>query len=177
MMKQLGGLDAMFLHAENNNFPMHISSFSVYNPDTAPCDTVGFHDIVDLYRRKIETQLPILRSKLVTVPMNLDQPYWVEDPHFNIDLHTYHKTLTRNGSWDQLRELLADLHAQPLDRSHALWEVHVIDGIDSAMDVPKGCFGLFFKVHHAIMDGRTGMAIFTALHSLEPDQETMQCMR
>ncbi len=176
-MQQLGGLDSMFVHAEQKGLPMHISSFSVYDQTgsrqgdgtqrSQDSNRVDFQAIVDFYQNVISQKLPILRSKLVPVPMNLDQPYWAEDTDFNIDYHMRYTALPAPGGWDELCGLLAKLHSQPLDRQHPLWEAYVIDGLHTAMDVPEGCFGIFFKVHHAIMDGETGMAIFTALHSME----------
>lgn len=175
-MQQLGGLDSMFVHAEQNGLPMHISSFSVYNPAGSKQDgtqasqagnRVDFQAIVDFYQNVISQKLPVLRSKLVTVPLNLDQPYWAEDADFNIDYHLRYTALPAPGDWDELCGLLAKLHSQPLNRQHPLWEAYVIDGLHTAMDVPEGCFGILFKVHHAIMDGETGLAIFTALHSME----------
>jgi WS/DGAT/MGAT family acyltransferase len=176
-MQQLGGLDAVFVHAEQHGLPMHISSFSVYNPasatdkedsPTSPSgNRVNFRRIVDFYHSVISRELPILRSKLLCVPMNLDQPYWAEDEQFNIEYHMRYTALPAPGGWNELCHLLSTLHAQALNRNHPLWEVYVIDGLHTAMDVPEGCFGILLKVHHAIMDGATGMAIFTALHTMD----------
>ncbi len=180
-MKQLGGLDSLFVHAEQQGLPMHISSVSIYNPSTAepvtgptesgsrtiPSDRVHFNRIVKFYDKTIRNNLPILRSKLSQVPMNLDQPYWLEDKDFDVEYHMRYSALPAPGDWDTLCQHLANLHAQPLNRNVPLWEAHIIDGLHTAMDVPEGSFGVLFKVHHAIMDGETGMAIFTSLHSMD----------
>lgn len=176
-MQQLGGLDSIFVHAEQSGLPMHISSFSAYKPTDSGKDEqlhavgaenrVNFQAIVDFYQSVIRQKLPILRSKLISVPMNMDQPYWDEDADFDIDYHMRYTALPAPGDWGELCSLLGKLHAQPLSREHPLWEAYVIDGLHTAMDVPEGCFGILFKVHHAIMDGETGLAIFTALHSMD----------
>jgi WS/DGAT/MGAT family acyltransferase len=50
-----------------------------------------------------------------------------------------------------------------------LWEMYVIEGLDNVEGVPKGSFGILSKVHHASMDGASGMEMTTAIHDLEAD--------
>ncbi|TNF33686.1 MAG: wax ester/triacylglycerol synthase family O-acyltransferase [Gammaproteobacteria bacterium] len=168
-MEQLSGLDAMFIHAELHGLPMHISSFSIYDPSTAPDGKVDFKQVLEIFEKKIQHQVPILRNRLVEVPMNLDQPYWAEDPRFDMVYHVRHIALPKPADWNKLFTLVANLHAQPLNRARPLWEAYVIDGLDKLDGIPKGCFGLFLKVHHAIMDGRTGLALYSNLHTITPD--------
>lgn len=172
-MEQLSGLDAMFVQAELHGLPMHISSFSIYDPSTAPGGKVEFRHVLDIFEKKIQHEVPILRSRLVEVPLQMDLPYWVEDPHFDMVYHVRHIALPRPGDWDKLFTLIANLHAQPLNRARPLWEAYVIDGLDRLDGVPKGSFGLFLKVHHSIMDGRTGMAIYSNLHTISPEQQPL----
>ena len=49
-MKQLSGLDALFLHAEMHGMPMHMSMLSIYDPSSKNTG-VDFKDIID-YRTK-----------------------------------------------------------------------------------------------------------------------------
>ncbi|NRB39629.1 MAG: DUF1298 domain-containing protein, partial [Pseudomonadales bacterium] len=70
------------------------------------------------------------------------------------------------GDWQDLCQCLSDHHAEPLPSEHAQWQAVIIDGI-TGDDYPEGSFVFMLKVHHAIMDGRTGMAIFSGLHQLE----------
>lgn len=173
-MEQLSGLDAMFIHAELHGLPMHISSFSIYDPSTSPTGQVEFRQVLEIFEKKIQHEVPILRSRLVEVPMNLDQPYWAEDPRFDMVYHVRHIALPNPGDWNKLFTLIANLHAQPLNRARPLWEAYVIDGLDKLEGIPKGCFGLFLKVHHAIMDGRTGLALYSNLHTITPELQTFE---
>ena len=168
-MEQLSGLDALFIHAEMHGLPMHISTFSVYDPATAPGGQVDFKDILQLFESRIKSRVPILRSRLVSVPLNLDHPYWEEDPNFDMVYHVRHIALPKPGNWHKLCSLLANLHAQPLNRKRPLWEAYVIDGLESVKGYPPGSFGILLKVHHSIMDGRTSHAIFSSLHSADSD--------
>jgi len=170
-LEQLSGLDALFIHAEMHGLPMHVSMFSVYDPSTAPGGQADFRNILQLFETRIKSRVPILRSRLVTVPLNLDHPYWEEDPNFDMVYHVRHIALPKPGDWHKLCSLLANLHAQPLNRKRPLWEAYVIDGLDTVSGFPPGSFGIMLKVHHAVMDGRTSLAIFNSLHSLDVDPQ------
>ncbi len=168
-MEQLSGLDAMFIHAETHGMPMHISSLSIYDPSTAKDGKIEFRQIIDLFEQEVQYKVPLLRYRLMQVPFNLDQPYWVEDQNFDLVYHVRHIALPKPGNWQKLCSLAANLHAQPLNRDRPLWEAYIIDGLDNVEDIPPGSFAIFLKVHHSIMDGRTGMAIYNCLHTLNPN--------
>ena len=165
-MAQLSGLDSLFINMEMRGLPMHISSFSLYDPGTASGNTVSFEEIKKTYETAVLQHVPTFRAVLHEVPLGLDQPYWVEDEDFNIDLHIHRMGLPHPGDWSALLEVLATMHSEPLCREKPLWEAWVIENLDGVESFPKGCFGVFLKVHHALMDGRTGLKIFTSLHAL-----------
>jgi WS/DGAT/MGAT family acyltransferase len=167
-MQQLTGQDAMFLHAEMNGFPMHIGGVSIYDQRTAPGGIVRFKDILSRFQNRVHRS-PIFRRKLKRVPLGLDQPYWVDDPHFDLEYHIRHIALPKPGDWRQLCIQVARLHAQPLDLNRPLWQIYVIEGLNNIEGVPKGSFALYTKVHHAAMDGDTGVQFFAAFNDLEPD--------
>lgn len=166
-MQQLSGLDAMFVHLEQHGLPMHISSFTAYDPSTSPTGKLDFANVERVFNGKFLDE-PILRSKLQQVPFNLDQPYWVEDQNFELNYHLRHVALPEPRDSAALCRLLSDLHAQPLDRTRPLWEAYIIEGVDKACALPEGSFGLFLKVHHSIMDGQMGLTIFSNLHTADP---------
>jgi WS/DGAT/MGAT family acyltransferase len=47
--------------------------------------------------------------------------------------------------------------------------MYVIEGLDNVKGYPPGCFAIFTKMHHAAVDGASGMEITAALHDLSPD--------
>ncbi len=167
-MQQLSGQDASFVYFETPNTPMHIGSLAIYDPSTAPGGFVRFKDIL----AHIEARLGgarAFRQKLVRVPGDLDHPYWVEDADFDIEFHTRHIALPAPGDWRQLCIQAARLHARPMDMAKPLWEFTVIEGLDNIPGLPKGCFALLSKVHHAAIDGMSGVDMTSAIHSLEPE--------
>ncbi|MEZ5539426.1 MAG: wax ester/triacylglycerol synthase family O-acyltransferase [Pseudomonadales bacterium] len=168
-MKQLSGLDSLFLHSEMHGMPMHMSMLSIYDPSSTKSG-MEFKNIVDLFESRINGDLALLRCKLMEVPLNMDQPYWVEDPYFDFVYHIRHIALPKPCNWQKLCSLVANLHAQPLNRNRPLWEVHVIDGLNCIEGMPNGCFAVLFKVHHALMDGKTAMEVFNSLHHVLDDE-------
>jgi len=168
-MQQLSFIDNAFLLAENPRTPNHLCMVDVYDPSTAPYGPPTFEQIL----AKVQECLPVapsLRRRAVNVPLDLDRAYWVEDPDFDLEFHVRHLALPRPGDWHQLCTQVARLHARPLDLSRPPWEMTVIDGLDSLASLPPGCFATVLKVHHAAIDGVSGVELLTAIHDLEPDQ-------
>ncbi len=165
-MQQLSPLDASFVYAETARTPMHIGSVAIYDPSTAPNGFVRFKDILAF----IESRLPgarAFRQRLIRVPLDLDHPYWIEDPEFDLEFHVRHMALPKPGDARQLAILVARLHARPLDMTKPLWELNVVEGLDNIEGLPPGCFALILKVHHAAVDGVSGVEMVNALHDLE----------
>ena len=170
-MQQLTGMDASFLYLETPNAPMHISGLYIYTQDTAPGGKVRFKQIIESITDRIQ-KLPTLSRRLKTVPFGLDHPYWIDDGNFDPEFHIRHIALPSPGDWRQLCILISRIHARPLDRSRPLWEIYVIEGLDNVEGYPKGSFALFSKMHHAAVDGASGMEITAAIHDLEPNVVT-----
>jgi len=167
-MKQLSGADTMFLQIEHGSNFMHVASLAIYDPSTAPGGGVRFKDVLRFFASRLE-QFPPFRRRLVTVPLSLDRPYWIEDPGFDVEFHVRHIALPRPGDWRQLCIQVARLHSRPLDRSRPLWEAYVIEGLHNIPGVPKGSFALYSKMHHALIDGESGTELLKALHSVTAD--------
>ncbi len=164
-MQQLSSTDALFLHSELDGLPQHIGGISIYDQSTADGGLVRFKDILKLLESRLHLS-PIFTRKLANVPMGLDQPYWVEDPNFNLEYHVRHIALPAPGDWRQLCILASRIHSQPLSRAKPMWEMYVIEGLDGIEGIPKGCFGVLIKVHHAAMDGATGSLFSMMMHDL-----------
>lgn len=166
-MQQLSGQDAMFVHAELEGIPQHIGGVSIYDQSTAPGGKVRFKDILALLQSRVHLS-PIFRRKLVNVPLGLGQPYWVDDPHFDLEYHVRHIALPKPGDWRQLCILAARIHSRPLARDKPLWEMYIIEGLDRVHGLPKHCFGMLLKVHHAAMDGATGSRFMSLMLDPSP---------
>jgi diacylglycerol O-acyltransferase / wax synthase len=157
-MRQLSGLDTMFLNLETNAVPMHIGGLTILDPASAPKD-FGFEAV----RRLIESRLhllPMFRRRLVTSPLNLDLPYWIEDPEFDIEHHVRHRALPRPGNDKQLADFVCDVMSTRLDRSMPLWRSYYVEGLSG------GRVALLTKIHHACIDGVSGAELLSVLLDL-----------
>ena len=166
-MQQLSGLDAFFLYFELPNVPMHVAGLSIYDPSTAPGGAVRHKQIIEHTASRVQ-RVPSLARRLQEVPLGLDHPYWVLDGHFDPEFHVRHLALPKPGDWRQLCIMVGRLHSRALDRSRPLWELYVIEGLDNVEGYPKGSFAILTKMHHAAVDGATGMEIEAAIHDLTP---------
>ena len=165
-MLQLSGQDASFVYLETPHTPMHIGSVGIYDPSTAPGGFVRFKDILSFIQSRLG-EARSFRQRLVRVPFDLDHPYWIEDPEFDIEFHVRHIALPKPGDWRQLCIQVARLHARPMDLSKPLWEFTIVEGLDNVEGLPPGCFALVSKVHHAAIDGMSGVEMSAAVHDLD----------
>jgi WS/DGAT/MGAT family acyltransferase len=92
-------------------------------------------------------RLPRLMQRPVPFPFDLMYPSWEDAPQFRAADHVYHWGLPGGEGEATLRELVAQLVAQPLRPDRPLWEMHLVDGL------PGGRCALLLKVHHCLLEG------------------------
>ncbi len=169
-MKQLSGLDAGFIAMERPHAPLHIGSLLIFDPSTAPGGFVRFKDILDFVGKRLHIA-KMLRRRLVRTPLDIDYPYWIEDPDFDLEYHIRHIALPKPGDWRQLCIQSARLFARPMDLTRPPWEITVIEGLDNVEGVPPGCYAMMVKFHHSAVDGQgSGQALLAILDTPELDE-------
>src|SRR3954470_23984950 len=161
-MRQLTSLDAQFLALENARQTGHVGSLAILDPATAPGGRFGCHEVRPLPQPRAP-QPPPLRWRLAEVPLGLDHPYWVEEGEIDIGYHVREMALAAPGSDAQLAEQVARIVSRPLDRARPLWELYVIEGLES------GHVAVLTKIHHAVIDGLSGAEIMALLLDLTPE--------
>ncbi len=164
-MRQLSENDAAFIYSDSAHANSNVTLLHIYDQSTAPGGMVRFKQILAHVESRLG-QLPNFREKILRVPLDLDYPYWVEDENFNIEYHVRHIALPKPGDWRQFCIQASRIHARPLDLQRPLWEMYVIEGLDSFLDLPVGSFAVLLKVHHAAIDAAHGSEITTLLHDL-----------
>lgn len=165
-MRQLTGLDSAFLYLETERSPMHIGGVAILEPST-PDGPLTLERLKALLRSRLHTSRTFTQ-KLVDVPLNLGRPYWVDDPDFDLDAHIERTQLPEPGGMEELRALASWEFAQPLDRDRPLWHLLLVEGLDSVRGVPAGSLALISRVHHAAIDGLSGIEIMAALFDPTP---------
>jgi diacylglycerol O-acyltransferase / wax synthase len=160
----LTGLDASFLYLETRTAHMHVASAIVVDPSTAPDGTLTVGRMKDYISARLHLAPPF-RRRLVTIPLRLDHPMWIEDPDFDLDYHVRRAALPAPGGMRELGEFMGDFMSRPLDRSRPLWEMWVVEGLEG------GRVAICNKTHHAAIDGVSGAELLAAILQLSPDQE------
>ncbi len=160
-MIHLSGVDASFLHLETPEMPMHVGSLHLFElPDGYKGDF--YEDVVKHISDRIHLA-SVFERKLAQMPFEMSNPVWVDDDDIDVEYHIRRIVLSKPGTMEQLQAYVGRLHSTLLDRSRPLWEMYVIEGLQS------GQMAFYAKVHHAAIDGQAGVALGKALYSLTPD--------
>jgi diacylglycerol O-acyltransferase len=157
-MRNMSGLDGAFLHIETPDTPMHVAALYLLARPEA-CNGDFFSTVKRLLMPRLSLS-PFFRARLAPMPLQFANPVWVDSAALDIDYHLRHIALPKPGNRTQLEDRVAELHATLLDRHYPLWEMYVIEGLES------GDIALYLKIHHAALDGAAGIALSTALFDL-----------
>jgi len=149
--RKLTSVDGAFLYLETPETPMHVGSMAIFKlPE-------GYRgDFFEDFKAQIAARLhlaPMLKWKLARMPLDLDNPSWVEDEQFELDRHIFRGALPAPHDRATLERLVGWMHAKLLNRARPLWEFYVFEGL------PNNEIGLYSKVHHALIDGGAGAAL------------------
>ena len=162
--KKLSVVDAMFLAGESRESMMHVGGLFLFTPppDAEPGFLRGWTDeLRGLTRVNPPWNLRLRTPDFLKNPLQV----WVEDDaSFDIDYHVRRSALPSPGDERELGILVSRLHSVQMDFHRPPWEVHFIEGLE------RGRFALYFKIHHALIDGYTSMKMLAASLSPDPDE-------
>lgn len=157
---QLSARDAIFLAMDTDTTWGHVGGLCVLDPSTA--DHFDFERFLARVEERVAL-VPRFKWKLREVGLGLDEPYWVEDPHFHIRDHVKRISVPEPGTLREVGDLIGKIYAKTLDRSRPLWEVWLIEGLED------GRYAMFMKTHHCLMDGEGGAGLAEVMSDLSPD--------
>lgn len=162
-MRLLSLVDLLFLVLEKRKQPMHVGGLFLFElPEDASEDFV-----LTLVQQMQSSTVP------PTFPFNQvlhNLTYWKEDEEFEVEHHFHHIALPKPA---RVRELLAYIskeHGRLLDRARPLWECHIIEGIAPESKGRPKRFGLYFKIHHSLVDGIAAMRLVQKTLSQSPTE-------
>jgi WS/DGAT/MGAT family acyltransferase len=156
-------LDLMFFLTESVENPRHVGSVLIFKrPPRGGANSA--REIVDAYRAS-RPQPPFNR---IPVFRKTGMPLWQEVDRYDPSHHVLHIALPTPGTDQQLHELIADLHAPILERHRPGWKLYVIEGLAG------GRFAIYHKVHHALVDGESGMQILRRSLAESPRDRTIR---
>ena len=100
-----------------------------------------------------------------TAELGLTGSWWRDDPDFDIRRHVLRVRLPDPAGKVELQQYVAGLAAQPLDRSHPLWQYHIVENFE-------GGAALIGRIHHAVGDGMALMGVLMSLTDERADART-----
>ena len=158
-MRPLHPIDFIFLSLEKRQQPMHVGGLFLFQiPEHAP-DTFMQDLVADIRNSK---SMPI-------APFNnkLNGLFWDEDEEFDLDHHFRHIALPQPGRILELLTYISQEHSSLIDRAKPLWTCHIIEGIEGNR------FAMYFKIHHAMVDGIAGMRLVEKSLSQDPNAKSI----
>lgn len=150
----------MFLSLEEGGVHMHVPVLLIFEaaPLRGPGGDLDVGRIRGYISRAIDAA-PHFRQRLARVPV-LGSPIWTDDERFDIAAHVRHVRLAAPGDDAALKTLVGALSGERLPRERPLWDLTLIEGLAGDR------FAALFKVHHVILDGRTGVEALAAIFGL-----------
>jgi len=162
---RLTALDASFLELETRTVHMHVGAVGLFDPGRLANEHGGidFDRVVELVEFDLR-RAPRFRQRLDRVPLT-GHPIWVDDERFNLLYHLRHTSLPFPGDERRLKRLVGRIMSEGLDPARPMWELWFVEGLE------EGRFAVISKVHHALIDGISGVDLLSAFMGPSPDYE------
>ena len=158
-MRPLHPIDFIFLSLEKRQQPMHVGGLFLFQiPENAPASFI--QNLVADIRNSKSIPIPPFNNKLNGL-------FWDEDEEFDLDHHFRHIALPQPGRILELLTYISQEHSSLIDRAKPLWTCHIIEGIEGNR------FAMYFKIHHAMVDGIAGMRLVEKSLSQDPNAKSM----
>lgn len=158
-MRPLHPIDFIFLSLEKRQQPMHVGGLFLFQiPDNAPATFI--QDLVADIRKSKTIPIPPFNNKLNGL-------FWDEDSEFDLDHHFRHVALPHPGRIRELLVYISQEHSTLIDRAKPLWTCNIIEGIEGNR------FAMYFKIHHAMVDGIAGMRLVEKSLSHDPNAKSI----
>jgi diacylglycerol O-acyltransferase len=138
---------------------MHVGGVLVFD------GAVTRDEVVRRLRERIHL-IPRYAMRLDEAPLGVAHPVWVPERDFDASRHVRRLALPAPAGDGELSELVGDLMSERLDRSRALWQLYVVEGLAG------GRTALVAKMHHALVDGIAAVDVSTVV--LDPTPEPLE---
>jgi diacylglycerol O-acyltransferase len=160
-VKRLSGLDATFLYMETPTTPMHVMGVLLLDTKTA-AHGYSFERVREMLEARIHL-MPAFRRRLVSVPLGLAHPVWIDDAEFDLANHLHRIGVPPPGDLRALEEVVGDIAGRTLDRGKPLWDMWVVEGLQDERAA------VITKMHHSTIDGTSGADVMVHLLDVTPE--------
>ena len=142
-MKSLSLLDLAFFLVESEGSPKHVAGLMLCKKPMNASRNFTQQLVREL---KTHTDLTAPFNQVIQF-IGWKGPHWKPAADFSIDEHVFYHRPEKLITWQDVQNIVANLHQPAMDRSKPLWEFHVIDRIRG------GKFAVYLKIHHGYADG------------------------
>jgi diacylglycerol O-acyltransferase len=155
--KKLSYPDHAWLRMDEPNNPMIITGLMTFSTE------------VDFERLKTKIGETLwgfrrFRQRLVPSRLPFRRPYWVDDPHYNLDAHVQPFHLPEPADKHVLQEFISLVMSRGLDHDRPLWMFYVVDNYE-------GGSALIGRMHHSLADGMALMQVLLSMTDTKPEPE------
>lgn len=165
MLLPMPPTSSMFLLAETRDHPMHVGGLQLFQPPDG-ADALDVRAMFDDAMTSAQVA-SLFRKRARRSVTSLGQWGWEPDQAFDLEHHVRRSALPQPGRVLELLALCSRLHSTLLDRHRPLWEVHLIEGL------ADGRYAMYFKVHHAMVDGVSALRLLSRMLSEDPTERGM----
>jgi diacylglycerol O-acyltransferase / wax synthase len=159
---RLRPLDGSFLRVETRNAHMHVGWSAIFetHPQRPRPDVQSLRESI-VARLRLA---PRFRQRLAFPPPGFGEPFWIDDPDFDVAQHVLELTGPDESiSLQSFRALSDAALSVPLDRKRPLWQVLLLPQLED------GRVGMVAKLHHAMADGLAAVDFALLLFDATPD--------
>lgn len=156
--RRLGGWDFATWRMATDDPVMRSTILSVMLLESSP----DWDRLCERYERATRLA-PVLRSKVVEGPLDLQTPRMVVDPNFDLSWHMIRVSMHEGATWEDVLDYARRQSMTDFDKERPLWRVTVLEGL------PGGKSAVLQKLHHAIIDGQGMVQLGRTLFDSAPE--------
>jgi len=161
---RLNDQDTQILKLESGNVRGHTCKVVILD-SRADGPAPGVEELREHISGRLD-RAPRFRRRLAPSPFGIANPVWVDDAEFDIARHVRPVPSGPTVDGERLREIVAGLMSQRLDRDRPLWALDVVEGLEDGSTV------LVWRIHHCMADGVSAVKLGSALLWDEEPQAT-----
>ncbi|WP_245677170.1 wax ester/triacylglycerol synthase family O-acyltransferase [Nocardia acidivorans] len=147
--EQLTARDAVFVYDEFERHPCNIVAVYAFDATAPGAVTPDAATVIPWARARLG-HFRLFQRRLARVPWDLDLPYWVPDPEFDIERHI---RLEPQRDWAAVRLRIAEIAATRMDLRRPPWRIHLFDQVLGYPGAPGAVTLVLLGFHHSAGDG------------------------
>ncbi len=160
-MSAMTSTERIFLRLERPGYPIDLASMFLIEPDDD--GPLPFEPVKRYLLERFRTKAMFTR-KVARAPLGIGDDRWTQVETSTLAGHVRPITVPAPGDERALFDLVLRLTAEPLERNRPLWDCWYVEGLAGG----RTC--LMLRLHHALADGGSLMAVLEEFFAGGPDE-------